>query len=108
MCRIAKSGQASDRADQLGQLQLVEDCDHAGLGLALASPGVAEVIQQELNPLQRARAVSDHAPGVGGGCEEQPHDPKTRPFPLPGIDFSPYIGFEAGRAQASQPGPGRS
>ena len=40
----AKSGQADDRAGQLAQLWFVEDGDHAGFGLALASPGVAEVI----------------------------------------------------------------
>src|SRR5665647_2900507 len=44
------------------------------------------------------------SPGVGGGREQQPHDPKTRPFPLSGNDFSPYSGFEAGQAQAPQPG----
>jgi len=70
----------------------------------LASPGVTEVIQQQLDPLQRAGSVSGHPRGVGGGLEQQPHDPKTRPLPLPGNDFSTHRGFETGRAQAPQPG----
>ena len=102
--RTTKSGQANDRADQLGQLQLVENRDHAGFGLAQAMLGVAEAIQQQSRALQCAGAVSGHPSGVGGGHEQQPHDPTTRPFPLPGNDFSPYSRFEAGRAQASQPG----
>jgi len=57
-----------------------------------------------MDPLQRAGAVSGHSPGVGSGREQQPHDPKTRLFPLSGNNFSPHRGFEAGRAQASQPG----
>jgi hypothetical protein len=99
-----KSGQADDGADQLAQLQLVEHVDHAGFALAQALLGVAEVIQQQLRPLQRAGSVSGHSPGVGSGHEQQPHDPKTRPFPLPGNDFSPCSGFEAGQAQPSQAG----
>jgi hypothetical protein len=74
----AKSRQADDRGDQLGQLQLVEHSDHAGLGLCQALPGVPEIIQEQLHPLQRAGTVSGHSPGVGTGREEQPHNPKTR------------------------------
>jgi hypothetical protein len=71
--QVAVLGQ-DGRATQSGQTNAMEQTSsvscsssrtstHAGLSLALASSGVAEVIQQQLDPLQRAGAVSGHTPG---------------------------------------------
>jgi hypothetical protein len=40
--------------------------------------------------------VSGHTPAVGSGREQQPHDPKTRLFPLPGNDFSSSVSPDLG------------
>jgi len=98
--QVAVLGQ-DGRVTQSGQTNAMEQTSsvscsssrtstHAGLSLALASSGVAEVIQQQRDPLQRAGAVSGHPPGVSSGREQQPYDSKTRHFPLPGNDFSSY------------------
>jgi hypothetical protein len=42
---------------------ITEHCDHAGLGLGLASLSVAEIVEEELRLLQGVGAVRGHSSG---------------------------------------------
>jgi hypothetical protein len=82
--RRADRGEPGDRRDQGGQLKVIEDGDHAGLGVGQPLPGVLPVAHGQVCALEGAGAVRGHPSGIGQGGEDGAHDPQARPGRAPG------------------------
>jgi hypothetical protein len=71
-------GQPVDRGHQVGQLELVEHCDHAGLDLGEPAAGVPPVGQRKLGAFERARSLGGDPDRIGQSGEHRPHDAQAR------------------------------
>ena len=77
------------RVTSVGQLELVEDGDHPGLGVGQLGAGrrpSPPAVQRD--PLQRAAPVRDHPGRVGQGGEEVADDPQAGLLPAPAGDLA--------------------
>ena len=94
-------GQPVDGASQLGQPELIQDGDHACLGVGQLGPGVVPVLDDPGDPFERGRPVRQHPGRVGQGGEHLPHDPQAGTLPAAAGDLFSDGSFEPGRPEAS-------
>ncbi len=77
-CGRPDRGEPGNAGRELGQAELVEDLNHAGLDDGGLGAGVGQVSQREPGPLQGAGALVGHAGRsqgrVGRGVEDGPDD----------------------------------
>jgi hypothetical protein len=88
-----------DRGDQTGEPELAEDRGHPQLNLADPLAGEIPVLQQESNPLERARTMRDD-PGRIGQCGKHIADYAQARFVSAAASYlPPHHMLEPGHAQ---------
>jgi hypothetical protein len=69
--RDADCGQPIDRADEVGQVEFVQDGGHPGLDLAQPAAGVPQVSQGQPGTLQRTRPLGADSGRISqAGCAD--------------------------------------